>query len=294
VTKRPGSVVRFTAPLRIFVQRFTFLGLIAAAVGLMVLGKAEAPLIERLRMVVADAFAPILAAVARPVATATDVAERVGQIVHVHAENARLREENDRLLQWQSVARKLEAENQSLREMLRFTSEGAISYVSARVVGHAGGSFLRTVLVTAGARDGVAKGQAAVTGDGLVGRVTEVGDRAARILLLTDLNSIVPVMIETSRDRAVAAGDNSDRLRLLFLLQDARPQVGDRVVTSGHGGVFPAGLPVGVITSVDDGGVRVRPFVELDRLQYVRLVEYGLGGTLPVAAPPPAPRRGQR
>jgi rod shape-determining protein MreC len=65
-------------------------------------------------------------------------------------------------------------------------------------------------------------------------------------------------------------------------------------VTSGHGGVFPAGLPVGVITSVDDGGVRVRPFVELDRLQYVRLVEYGLGGTLPVAAPPPAPRRGQR
>ncbi len=292
--KRPGPVSRFAAPLRLFAQRFTFLGLIAAAVGMMVLGKADTAVVERVRMIVVDAFVPILDAIARPVATANQAFERINEIVHVHAENARLREENARLLQWQSAARKLEIENRSLRDLLRFAPEAPVSFVSARVVGHGGGSFLRAVLVTAGARDGVAKGQAAVTGDGLVGRVTELGERSARILLLTDINSHVPVILESSRDRAILAGDNSARPRLLFLPNDARPQVGERVTTSGHGGVFPAGLPIGEIVSTGENGVRVQPFVDLDRIEHLRLIEYGLGGSLPVAAPAPAPRRGQR
>lgn len=292
--KRPGPVSRFAAPLKLFAQRFTFLGLIAAAVGMMVLGKAETAVVERVRMIVVDAFVPILDAIARPVATANQAFDRVNEIVHVHAENARLREENTRLLQWQSVARKLEAENHSLRDMLRFAPEAPVSFVSARVVGHGGGSFLRAVLVTAGARDGVAKGQAATTGDGLAGRVTEVGERSARVLLITDINSHVPVVLESSRDPAVLAGDNSAWPRLLYLPQTAKPQVGERVTTSGVGGVFPAGLPVGVIVATGDNGVRVQPFVDLDRIEHLRLIEYGLGGSLPVAAPPPAPRRGQR
>jgi rod shape-determining protein MreC len=292
--KRPGQLSRFAAPLKLFAQRFNFLFLIAAAVGLMVLGKAETAVVERVRMIVADAFVPILDAIERPVATVNQAFERVNEIIHVHAENARLREENERLLKWQSVARNLEAENRSMRDLLHFTPEAAVSFASARVVGHGGGSFMRAVLVTAGAEDGVTKGQAAMTGEGLVGRVTEVGDRSARVLLITDINSYVPVVLESSRDRAVLAGDNSERPRLLFLPNRAKPQIGERVTTSGHGGVFPAGLPVGIIASTDDGGVRVQPFVDFDRLEHVRLIEYGLGGTLPVSAPPPAPRRGQR
>jgi rod shape-determining protein MreC len=292
--KRPGQLSRFAAPLKLFAQRFNFLFLIAAAVGLMVLGKAETAVVERMRMLVADAFVPILAAIARPVATVNHALDRVNEVVHVHAENARLREENERLLQWQSVARKLEAENKSLRDLLRFTPEAPVSYVSARVVGHGGGSFLRAVLVTAGSGDSVAKGQAAMTGDGLVGRVSEVGERSARVLLITDINSLVPVVLENSRDRAVLSGDNSDRPKLLFLPPTAKPQIGERVTTSGHGGVFPAGLPVGVVVAAGESGVRVQPFVDLDRLENLRLVEYGLGGTLPVSAPPPAPRRGHR
>jgi rod shape-determining protein MreC len=283
--------LRFAAPLKVLAQRFTFLGLVGAAVGLMVLGKAETPLIERARTTVTDALVPILDALARPVATVNEMADQVSALADVHAENARLREENERLLHWQSVARRLELENRSLRDMLKFVPEEAVSFVSARVVADAGGSFVRSVLVLAGARDGVAKGQVAVTGDGLVGRVGETGERAARVLLLTDLNSQVPVILESSRERAILAGDNSDRPRLTHLAVTAKPQIGDRVMTSGHGGVFPAGLPVGVVVSVGEGGSRVKPFVEFHRLDHVRLIDFGLSGALVVGAPPPTPRR---
>ena len=259
--KRPGPVLRLASPLKVLAQRFTFLVLVGAAVGLMVLGKAEAPLIERARTAVTDAFVPILDALSRPVATVTEMADQVAALSDVHAENARLREENERLLHWQSVARKLELENRSLRDMLKFVPEEAVSFVSARVVADAGGSFVRSVLVLAGNRDGVAKGQVALTGDGLVGRVGDTGERAARVLLLTDLNSQVPVILESSRERGILAGDNSDRPKLTHLAISAKPQIGDRVMTSGHGGVFPAGLPVGVVVAVGEGGARVKPFV---------------------------------
>ncbi|MGQ0665026.1 MAG: rod shape-determining protein MreC [Pseudomonadota bacterium] len=289
-----GPVLRLALPLKALAQRFTVLGLVAAAVGLLVLGKAEVGLVERFRMSVSDALVPLLDGLSRPLAAASEVAGHAARFLELHAENARLREDNERLLHWQLVARKLEAENRSLREVLRFGPDPHLSYVSARVVADAGGSFVRSVLVVAGAKDGVAKGQAAMTGDGLVGRVGEVGSRSARVLLLTDLNSQVPVVLESTRERAVLAGDNSDRPKLVFLTASARPQIGERVVTSGHGGVFPSGLPVGVVTSTGEGGVRVQPFVEFQRLEHVRLIDYGLGGTLPVAAPPPAPRRAWR
>src|ERR1041385_519774 len=130
--KRPGRVLRFAAPLKVFAQRFTFLGLIALSVGLMVLGKAETPLVERARTTVTDAFIPVLDAISRPVATVAEIGDRVSSMMNVYDENTRLREENERLLNWQAVARKLETENHSLREIAHFVPESQVSFVSAR------------------------------------------------------------------------------------------------------------------------------------------------------------------
>ncbi len=292
--KRPGSVLRIAAPIKVLAQRFTFLGLVALSVALMILGKAETPIVEQVRTLVTDAFVPVLDALSRPIATVADLSDKMYNVMNVYAENERLREENDRLLRWENVARQLESDNKSLRDMLRLAPDAPVSYVTARVVSDAAGMFVRSVLVTAGARDGVAKGQAAITGEGLVGRVGDVGERSSRILLLTDLNSEVPVQIENGQARAILAGDNSDQPKLLYLTPDAHPQVGDRVVTSGHGGVFPPGLPVGIVSSVTNNIVRVKPFVEFHRLDYVRLVDYGLAGTLTVSAPRPTHRRSGR
>src|SRR5262249_35806974 len=127
---------------------------------------------------------------------------------------------------------------------------------------------------------GVRKNQAVTTGEGLIGRVSEVGERAARVLLITDINSNIPVFIERTRERAIAHGDSSNSLVLKYLPGDLTATVGDRIVTSGHGGVFPPGLPVGVITSVQGGVVTVQPYVDWDQIEYVRLVDYELSGLL--------------
>jgi rod shape-determining protein MreC len=102
--------------------------------------------------------------------------------------------------------------------------------------------------------------------------VVEAGRRASRILLLTDLNSRVPVVVESSRYRAILEGDNSDALRLGFLPDTGEVRVGDRIVTSGHGGLFPAGLPVGIVTELAGDAAVVTPHVRLDRVEYVQVL----------------------
>jgi rod shape-determining protein MreC len=158
--------------------------------------------------------------------------------------------------------------------LLDYKPDPRAKYIAARVIGDSGGAFVRSMLINAGGRDGLVKGQAAMTGQGLAGRVIAVGLRSARILLITDINSRVPVIVQSSRDRAILAGDNSRLPRLAFLPSNASVNSGDIIVTSGHGGIFPAGLPVGRASRSDDGTVRVNPFVQFEKLEFVRVIDY--------------------
>lgn len=280
---RPENILRMTAPLRGFAHRFAYVFLLAAALGILLLGKADPLVFQRARTTVTDITAPVLDALSRPAVTVSQVIEEARELARLREENIVLRAENERLLKWQNAARTLLAENKQLQALLGFKPPEDAKSVTGRVIGDSGGAFVRSVLVNAGARDGVRKGDAALTGKGLLGRVAEVGERAARVLLINDLNSRIPVVIERSRERAILAGDNSVTPRLLYLPITTTVQVGDRVVTSGHGGAFPVGLPVGVVTSISDDGVRVLPFADATNVEYVRLMDFGLQGILNVS-----------
>ncbi len=276
---RGGSAVRL-ASAKAWLHRGTFVLLFGAAFALMVLGKADTPLIERARVSVVDALSPIMEGLAKPIATLRQAYDSAQEFLNLREENAALREQQARLMQWQTVARQLAAENQSLKELLKFAPEQAVTFVSARVVADNGGAFVRTVLVTAGLRDGVRKGSVAMTGEGVVGRVAEVGEHSARVLLLSDISSRIPVTIERTRDQAILAGDNSDNPRLLYLPHGNALTPGDRIVTSTAGGAFPGGLPIGQVVAIQDGVPIVQLFVPWDRLEYLRLVDYKLPGVL--------------
>jgi len=284
VKQHTGMVGRL-ATLRLLAQRFAFLTLVMASFALMLLGKADTVLVERFRVFVDDAVTPVLQVMSRPAAAVSSVFNAIHDLAALRAENVRLTEENVRLMHWQTVARELDNENRALRAQLNFLPGPEAAFITARVIGDTGGAFVHSMLLNAGTRDGIRKGQAVIAGENLVGRIAEVGDRSARILLLTDINSHIPVVIEGSHAKAILTGDNSDRARLNYLAPNSAAVPGNRVVTSGHGGAFPPGLPVGVIASAQDGIVRVEPFVHRYQLDYVTVVDYGLPGVLPSDLP---------
>ena len=284
-------MIRLSIQARQALAKLTLPVLIAASFGLMLLGKADALLAEHARMALADALAPIYAGLAEPLGGLRDTIAGATDLWDIQAENAQLRDENERLRRWQSIALALDAENQRLKANLRWIPDPAPSYVTARVVADAGGVYAKAVLLSVGPNHGIRKGEIALDERGLVGRVTEVGARTARVLLLTDLNSRIPVILENSRAHAILVGTNGARPRLTYWAEGAMPQEGERVVTSAEAGAFPANLPVGTVHFSAANVPEVVPAAMLDRLEIVRIFDYGLGG---VAAPEAPGRLSER
>ena len=218
-------------------------------------------------------MAPLLIVIQQPLATVRNSIGVTQGLLDLAAENARLREENDRLKRWEATALSLEAQSGVLRSMINLSPSAPPILRTEPVIAQPGGLYVRSVLVAGGAHDGLGKGQAAMAGQGLVGRITEIGAWSARVLLITDLNSRIPVILEGSRTHAILAGDNTATPYLMYLPKAATVSVGDRLVTAGHDGVFPTGLPVARVSSIANGEIRAEPIADLDRLEYVELVD---------------------
>ncbi len=276
-----GRNLVLAVPGRVFAQRFGYAMLACAAITLMILSQAEPRLIEKLRVGVTDTVSPIFAFFSQPVTTVAGGFDELDGILSAHERNQRLEQDNAQLRKWQAVAEQLGYENEMFRRMLKVVPDQRARFVTARVIADSGGPFIHMVMVSAGQSHGVRKGQAVVNHDGLVGRVLEAGQHTARVLLLTDLNSRIPVVLEESRDRTILRGDNSPHPYLAFLATDARAKPGDRVVTSGEGGMFPPALDVGIVSAVDKDRATVQPFVVWERLDYVTVLDYVVPGVLP-------------
>lgn len=274
-------MIRLSIQARQALARLTLPVLIIASFGLMLLGKADAVLAERARIALADSLAPIYAVLAGPLGRLHGAATEAVNLWDMREENARLRAENEKLRRWQSVALALDAENQRLKASLRWIPDPQGSFVTARVVADAGGVYAKAVLLSVGPNHNIRKGEIAVDERGLVGRVTEVGTRTARVLLLTDLNSRIPVTLETSRAHAILIGTNNPRPRLVYWPEGVMPQEGERVVTSAEANAFPANLPVGTVHYTSNGTPEVEPAARLQKLEIVRIFDFGLNGVTP-------------
>lgn len=285
-------MIRLSIQARQALARLTLPVLIVLSFGVMLLGKADTLVAERARNALADGLAPIYAVLAAPMEKIHGAAAEIGALWSMREENARLRDENEKLRRWQSIALALDAENQRLKASLRWIPDPEASFVTARVVADAGGVYAKAVLLSVGPNHGIRKGEIAVDERGLVGRITEVGARTARVLLLTDLNSRIPVILEGSRAHAILIGTNGTRPRLLYWPEGVTPQEGERVVTSAEANAFPANLPVGTVHYASNGTPDVEPAAMLQKLEVVRIFDYGLNGVTP-PEPPAKPTPGR-
>ena len=245
--------------------------LILVSAALLVLSRIEHAAVRSVRLQLAEIVAPALQMIAVPLAPLRRLGQRISTVTGTPEELERLRDENQKLKSWEARARELERRLSDLGTLARVVDEPGLEFITGRVIADANGPFARSVLLNAGREQGLRSGYPVVSGDGLVGRVLETGPKSARILLLTDLNSRIPVLIGERGVRGVLAGDNSARPRLAHLPAEAQVRTGEEVVTSGVGGLFPRGLRIGVIRD-DDGVPRLEPHARLDDLEHVSVL----------------------
>jgi rod shape-determining protein MreC len=238
---------------------------------LLVLSRIGHGVISEARDGLVDLSAPVLEAASFPAIEARRAYERAQLYAAAFDEVDRLKKENEALRQWEWRTKLLERNVAHLRSLLNAVEEPGLVFATGRVIADARGPFVRSALINLGRKDGVHIGYAVINGDGLVGRTVDAGESVARVLLLNDLNSRIPVLVGPPGVRALASGDNSAELQLDFLPDDAVAYPGDEVYTSGSDGVLPRGLRVGVVTGTP-GAFKVRPYAELNSLDAVSVL----------------------
>ena len=268
--------MRASDKIKVRQRRFAHVALILISFSLMFVGKADLVVLRDARMGGNDFLAPVIDFVSAPIRGVETMADGIRTVASLRAENVRLQAENDLLQRWRRRAEILESENQQLRSVTGTVSPENRRLITARAVTAPGGSFMHTVLVAIGDEEGVAAGDPVITSNGLVGLVYEVGRAYARVLMISDINARIPVMLASSSWPGLTMGRNSDYLELAFLPAEAQPAIGELVLTSGHGGILPAGLAVGRVERVDGDYVQVRPAVDFRNLGYVSIL---IGGT---------------
>lgn len=188
------------------------------------------------------------------------------------SENRRLRAENADLRQWKATAIALEDTNARYRALLGFKTNPQIPMAAAHVILDSRGPFADTRLADAGKEKGVEVGNPVVNERGLVGRVIGVARGASRVLLLSDVASRTPVLIDRTDARAILTGDASSTPKLEYLRGMDPIKEGDRVLTSGDGGMIPRGLPVGTAVKGLDGSWRVRLDADASSIDFVQIL----------------------
>lgn len=227
-----------------------------------------------LESVVLRLTGPVQAGLDQMIGGVADAWGRYLYLVDTAEDNRQLIEENRTLRAVLTQSDEVRLENKRLRLLLDFKEAQEIDTLPARVIAEDASSWFRTVMIDKGSEQGVTEGMPVVVAEGVVGRVVRSSPRFARVLLITDASSAIASLLQDNRARGVCRGQG-DLLVFDFVLRQEDVSVGDRVVTSGMGGVFPKGLVVGRVKSVDrqEFGlfqtIAVTPSVDFSHLEEV-------------------------
>ncbi|SLN31395.1 Cell shape-determining protein MreC [Roseovarius albus] len=258
----------YSGPLRRLLLGILLLFLI----GLFLLWRIDSPRVERFRAQIVDSVMPSFDWAMAPVTGLVNIVRDFESYQHIYQQNQDLRQELQQMKAWKEAALQLEQENARLLDLNNVQLDSRLTYITGVVIADSGSPFRQSVLINVGARDGIVDGWAAMDGLGLVGRISGVGKNTARVILLTDTSSRIPVVIQPSGQRALLIGDNTLAPVIDFIEDSDQVRPGDRVMTSGDGEVFPADLLVGQVAEDPGGRLRTRLLADYGRLEFLRVL----------------------
>jgi len=268
VAKSNGTSENYVRPIR----RILVGALVLCLLGLFLFWRIDSPRADHLRAEIIDRTLPKFDWVLVPVTKVAEMVKGFQSYQRLYNQNQELRRELQEQKRWKEAALQLEQQNAKLLDLNNVRLDPKLTYVTGVVLADSGSPFRQSVLLNIGERDGIIDGWAATDGLGLVGRISGVGRSTSRVIMLTDSNSRLPVTIQPSGQRAILSGNNTNLPPIDFIESPELVRPGDRVVSSGEGGIFPADIVVGRVVQGTDRRLRVQLAADYERLGFLRVL----------------------
>lgn len=262
--------------LRLF-KNFMVAGLFVIALLLILVHKIDLGLISGISKGIFYITAPLIHTVTLPAEGLSYTYKKTSEMLNVYEENQRLQKENEELFLLKDRMKALKAENILLKKLLHHLDTPQTKSYTARVIAENGSAFANSLIVYLGDNaDKIKAGYAVVNEAGMIGRIDIVSGKYARVTLITDINSNIPVISQKSRDRGILIGSNTQEMKLIFTPLLAELHKGDILVTSGVGGGLPPDLPIARIIKADVDTVTAAPLFVPSKLEIVKIIAYDI------------------
>lgn len=260
--------------LRLF-KNFMVAGLFVIALLLILVHKIDLGIISGISKSVFYITAPLIHVVTLPAEGLSNGYKKASEMLNVYEENQRLQKENEELFLLKDRMKALRAENLLLKKLLHHFDIPETKSYTARIIAENGSAFANSLILYLGDNaDKIKTGYAVVDESGMIGRIDIVSGKYARVTLITDINSNIPVVAQKSRDRGILVGGNTQELKLIFTPLLAELHKGDLLVTSGIGGGLPPDLPIARITKADVDTITAVPLFTPSQLEIVKIIAY--------------------
>jgi rod shape-determining protein MreC len=257
----------------VLVAKVSLVIFIGLSIILFAVNRSKPELVEPIRAEVVETVSPLVIATNKILRGVKLIYEQIGDILtmNTHAEETRKLQDEILTLKLKNV--KLEEENIRLAKLTNFLPGKEFSFSSARIISRTPGPNVLSAYVYSKDLENVNEENVVINDDGLVGQIERKADKIAEILLITDKRSNVPVITKNSRKRAILVGNGTRNPELQFLDNAQSLVVGEEIITSGDGGIFPPDLQIGYIDKINKDQVFIETFANWNKLEYVFIIK---------------------
>ena len=272
---KKSSLLRLSTYAGATAQKASTFLLITFAVLLLIVGKVDEDNLKVVKNYFTDIASYGLEIIGFPINSITKAANQINSLIFLYSNNKNLILENNELYKWKDLAQRLLVENNELKKLLNGANKIPYNFITAKVIANSSGSYIKTITINVGTKDGLFIGNAVVNNWGMIGRIIQVGKKSSRVLLTTDINSQIPIYFEKSKHKAILSGNNSDLLTVKYLKSRVKLFNNERLLTSGEGGLLPRGLAVGLFVenlNEEPNKLKVLPTRNWDRLDSINVI----------------------
>lgn len=261
---------------RLFLRKLVVTLVCISAFGLMILSKADNAHLNKTEDMVSRILNPIIRVIQLPADGIYFVCEKIRDVVRVYADNKVLKNDAAQVDYLKNKMQALKIENELLSQMLSYTPPPDAEFVTAKVIATEGDGFSHSLIAYVLQEKKIQKGQVVLYKEAVIGRVDSVHGAYVRVMLISDINSKIPIIVERSREKGILSGNNTSVLNLVLTSPAADIKKGDKIVTSGVGGIFPSNLPIGFVFNVSQESILIEPIYSIEKIEYVKIVHYAL------------------